>query len=137
MFFDCSRGHLASQGAACAALAGTHRELGDSELALQYLEKFLDIAERNNQAPAQADACSALGSICSEMGEHGKAVEYFERTYELARSIGDRRLVDSARINLGMARGNQSMPNYMGVVTSDLPKLLRWKTQRLNFNDGP
>lgn len=81
----------------------------------------------------QAEACAALGTIYSEQGTHDKAVNYFEKTFQIARSVGDRKLVDSARINLGMARGNMAMGNYMDVVTENLPALLKWKTRRANF----
>ena len=66
-------------------------------------------------------------------GEHDKAVSFFEQAFELARSVGDRKLLDAARINLGMAKGNLAMGNYMGVVKSDLPALINWKTRRINF----
>lgn len=50
-----------------------------------------------------------------------------------APSVGDRKLIDSARINLGMARGNMSLNKYMGVVNDNLPALLNWKTRRQAF----
>ena len=78
-------------------------------------------------------ACAALGAIFSAQGNHERAVSYFEKTFEVARSVGDRKLVDSARINLGMARGNMGMSNYMDVVNGDLPALLKWKTRRVTF----
>lgn len=52
---------------------------------------------------------------------------------DIARTVGDRKLIDSARINLGMARGNMSMNKYMGVVKDNLPALLNWKTRRQQF----
>ena len=48
-------------------------------------------------------------------------------------SVGDRTLIDSARINLGMARGNMAMSKYMGIVNDNLPALLNWKTRRQQF----
>jgi hypothetical protein len=50
-----------------------------------------------------------------------------------AHRIGDRKLIDAARINLGMSRGNLTIPSYMDVVTTDLGALLKWKTRRVNF----
>eukprot|EP00462_Mataza_sp_D1_P001185 CAMPEP_0175088464 /NCGR_PEP_ID=MMETSP0086_2-20121207/263_1 /TAXON_ID=136419 /ORGANISM="Unknown Unknown, Strain D1" /LENGTH=417 /DNA_ID=CAMNT_0016360901 /DNA_START=45 /DNA_END=1298 /DNA_ORIENTATION=+ len=130
----CKRiGDQLGEGAACAALAHSFKSIGDKKLAIRYLEKYLDIATRNKQSVAQAEACAALGQIYSEEGEHDRAVTYFEKTFEIARSVGDRKLVDSARINLGMARGNLTMGSYMGVVTDNLPALLKWKTRRVNF----
>jgi tetratricopeptide (TPR) repeat protein len=130
----CKRiGDQLGEGQACAALAHSFKDLGDTKLAIRYLEKYLDIATRNKQSVAQAEACAALGGIYSEEGEHDRAVTYFEKTFEIARAVGDRKLVDSARINLGMARGNMTMGSYMGVVTDNLPALLKWKTRRTNF----
>ena len=130
----CKRiGDQLGEGAACAALAHSFKDLGDTKLAIRYLEKYLDIATRNKQSVAQAEACAALGVIYSEGQDHERAVSYFEKTFEIARSVGDRKLVDSARINLGMARGNMAMGNYMGVVTENLPALLKWKSRRVNF----
>lgn len=126
-------GDQLGEGAACAALAHSFKDVNDVKLAIRYLEKYLDIASRNKQAVAQAEACAALGSIFSEVGEHERAVQYFEKTFEIAKSVGDRKLTDSARINLGMARGNMHMVNYMDVVNENLPALLKWKTRRVNF----
>lgn len=131
----CKRiGDQLGEGAACAALAHSFKKLQDTKLSIRYLEKYLDIATRNKQAIAQAEACAALGAIYSEDGDHNKSVFYFQKTFEIARGVGDRKLVDSARINLGMARGNLSMGNYMGVVNDDLSSLLQWKTRRVNFS---
>jgi tetratricopeptide (TPR) repeat protein len=121
------------EGAACAALAHSFKEMGDIKLSIRYLEKYLDIATRTKQAVAQAEACAALGSIYSEQSDHDRSVQYFEKTFEIARAVGDRKLIDSARINLGMARGNLTMGNYMGVVNDNLESLLKWKTSRSNF----
>lgn len=130
----CKRiGDQLGEGAACAALAHSFKDLGDTKLSIRYLEKYLDIATRNKQSVAQAEACAALGSIYSEQQNHERSVQYFEKTFEIARAVGDRKLVDAARINLGMARGNMSMGNYMGVVNDNLPALLKWKTRRVNF----
>lgn len=130
----CKRiGDQIGEGAACAALAHSFKAMGDKKLSIRYLEKYLDIATRNKQAVAQAEACAALGAIYSEEADHDKSVQFFEKTFEIARAVGDRKLVDAARINLGMARGNMSMGNYMGVVNDDLDSLLKWKTRRANF----
>lgn len=126
-------GDQLGEGAACAALAHAFKDVGDTKLAIRYLEKYLDIATRNKQDVAKAEACAALGSIFSDIQDHERAVQYFEKTFEIAKGVGDRKLTDSARINLGMARGNMHMLNYMEVVNDNLPALLKWKTRRVNF----
>jgi len=126
-------GDQVGEGQACAALAHSFKELGQTDLAVSYLEKYQTIAQRNHQSVAHADACSALGSIHSTAGDHQQAVQCFEKTFEIARGVGDRKLIDAARINLGMARGNMSIHKYMNVVKDNLPALLNWKTRRQAF----
>ena len=65
-----------------------------------------------------------------------RAVQYLERYFELARSIGDRQLIDKARTYLGIARGNSVLPAFMNVVTNDLDALLRWKNRRTPFTES-
>lgn len=81
--------------------------------ATTYLERCYDIASRNRQPLQQANACSALGLIASSQGQHEKAVTYFQQSLDIARSINDRRLIDAARINLGMAQGNVTLSSYL------------------------
>ena len=45
-------------------------------------------------------------------------------------------LSTQARTYLGIARGNAVLPAYVGVVTSDLDALLRWKNRRVPFTDA-
>ena len=148
------------EGEACAALAESFRELGEIKLAISYLEKYYAIAVKNKLLLQQAQACGSLGAIYSRAnanstssansGEnetetdsdpshpasHSIAVNYFEKAFEIAKTVGDRKLIDSARINLGMARGNLSMNKFMGVVKGDLPSLLNWKTRRIPFKEA-
>ena len=55
---------------------------------------------------SQARACCSLGKIYSAAGKFDRAVTYFERFFEVARSLNDRRMLDVARVNLGVARGS-------------------------------
>ena len=43
---------------------------------------------------SQAEACCALGVLYNQQGDYISAVEYLERFFELARSMGDRALLD-------------------------------------------
>lgn len=74
------------EGAACAALAHSFKEMGQTDLAVSYLEKYQSIAHRNKQSVAQAEACAALGSIHSAGGDHHLAVNFFEKTFDIART---------------------------------------------------
>jgi hypothetical protein len=60
---------------------------------------------------------------------------YFEKFFEVARSIGDLRVLDIARYNLGMARAAALQKEFLEVVDGDLEKLLNWKNLRISFTD--
>ena len=62
-----------------------------------------------------------------------QAVLYFEKFFEAARSVGDMRVLDVARCNLGIARAAATKDDFMAVVTGDLDALLNWKTLRVPF----
>ena len=66
-------------------------------------------------------------------------MEYFEQNFEVARRTvaagkGDRSVIDTARINLGVARGNAQMQSYIGIINYDVAALLRWKNRRIKFS---
>ena len=127
-------GDALGEGNACYELAESFRRMGEMKLAISHLLRYNRIAMQTQQFVAQAKACAALGAIYSNLGEHQQAVTYLEQTFEVAKTVGDRKLVDSARINLGMARGNMALNPYMDIVSGDLRALLQWKTRRSKFN---
>lgn len=64
-----------------------------------------------------------------------QAVTFFEKFFETARTLSDRKMLDVARVNLGVARGSLRMRAYMGIVAHDLPALIAWKSSRMPFGD--
>jgi hypothetical protein len=66
-----------------------------------------------------------------------QAVMYFEKLYEVARSIGDAKILDAARINLGVASAAAQQEAFLGVVDSNLEALLHWKNLRAPFGVAP
>lgn len=119
------------EGNACCALAVSYQHLEHFEEAVQYLEFFLEIATRNQNLQEQAEACSQLGAIYSQPGRSiEKAVSYYERNYEIARQIGDLKVMDAARIKLGSVKGKSDIAKYMKMVNDDLPGLLKWKSKK-------
>lgn len=65
-------------------------------------------------------------------------MQYFERNFEICRnSVAnrkvDRTVLDRARVNLGMARGNSQLGTYMHVINYDMTSLLKWKNRRVAF----
>jgi hypothetical protein len=61
---------------------------------------------------------------------------YFEKFFEVARSVGDARVLDVARFNLGVARGTALRAEYLSTVTGSLEKLLHWKNLRVPFTEA-
>ena len=105
----------------------------DAEAALTNMQRYLQFAQSSGKLTSQAEACCALGVLYNAQNDYASAVQYLERYFELARSIGDRQLIDKARTYLGVARGNSVLPSFMNVVTNDLDALLRWKNRRTPF----
>jgi hypothetical protein len=64
-----------------------------------------------------------------------QAVMYFEKFFEVARNLGDNRILDIARFNLGVARGSVWKQEFLGIVDKDLDKLLNWKNLRIPFTE--
>ena len=97
-------GDRAGEGSALRSLAAVCQARGDDAGAIANLEAFLEIAKTGDPR-SQASACCSLGKIYSAQGKHDWAVMYFDRFFEVARGLNDRRMLDVARVNLGVARG--------------------------------
>ena len=115
--------------------------MDNTDEAIENLQRHLEIAKQTDKLVAQAEACCNLGVIYNRRREFEKAVHFFERNFETTRSIvasgkSTRKIVDAARVNLGMARGNAQQNSYMNVINYDLSALLLWKNRRLNFDSG-
>eukprot|EP00217_Crustomastix_stigmatica_P011837 CAMPEP_0183797340 /NCGR_PEP_ID=MMETSP0803_2-20130417/15412_1 /TAXON_ID=195967 /ORGANISM="Crustomastix stigmata, Strain CCMP3273" /LENGTH=410 /DNA_ID=CAMNT_0026042009 /DNA_START=52 /DNA_END=1284 /DNA_ORIENTATION=- len=123
-------GDKTGEGTACCALASTHQALGDTEAAISNLETFLELA-KNGDPASQARACCSLGIIYMKQKKFERAVTYFEKFFEVARSLHDRRMLDVARVNLGIARGSVRTGRLMDIVASDAHTLLQWKNVRM------
>lgn len=132
------------EAAARAALADAYEALGAVADAIQQLEILLTVAGECGEVRAQAQACLNLGVLygeaqstgVSEIGgaeAYNKSIQLLEKHFDLARQLGDRELIDAARVILGMARGNGKLDLYMNVVRNDMVKLLDWKARRVNL----
>jgi hypothetical protein len=64
-----------------------------------------------------------------------QAVMYFEKFFEVARNLGDNHVLDIARFNLGVARGSVWKQEFLGIVDTDLDKLLNWKNLKIPFTE--
>jgi tetratricopeptide (TPR) repeat protein len=129
---------LEGQGEAYSALAAAHRAAESPDDAVSCLMQCLKIAEQTDDLRAQAEACCSLGVIFNQKKLFDRAVSFFQRNYELTRTLvsrgdADPRLVDKARINLGMARGNQTLGSYMYAISYENRSLLKWKNSRVEI----
>lgn len=126
-------GDKVAEGEAHSALSQCLREVNDTEGSMALLERYLETTQKGEDQHGPAMACCSLGIIYLEQGNHIKAVTYFERFFEIARTLGDRKVLDTARFNLGVAKGALRMSQYMNVVNDDLPKLIKWKNAQSDF----
>lgn len=124
----------AAEGLAYTTFAACLQSLGDRESAANCLEEYLQMARGGDQQGPAMASCS-LGIILYEQGDLEQAVTYFEKFFETARTLSDRKMLDIARVNLGVARGALRMGAYMRVVQTDLPSLIAWKSSRVPFGD--
>merc|ERR1711988_1294602 len=102
--------------------------------AIKQLETLLTVASDAGEVRAQASACLNLGMLYSSRGDHEKSVELLEQHFDLARQLGDRKLIDSARVVLGMVRGNGKIKHFIDIVNNDLERLLKWKSKRVSLD---
>lgn len=120
-----------SEAQARAALAQCYEAVNNTPEAINQLESLLNVATEVGENNAQAGACLNLGLLYYARGEYDKSMELLEQHFDLARQLGDRKLVDSARVILGMARGNGKLDLYMSMVNTNMDKLLKWKSKRI------
>jgi len=123
------------QGEAHSALAVARQCMGQTEQALEHLKKFHDTAKQTTNLAAQSKACYSIGAIYNTDRRFNKAVAYFQQNYELCRKMaadksGSLKVVDRARVSLGMAKGNQKLNKFIYVINSDMHSLLHWKNAR-------
>eukprot|EP00750_Incisomonas_marina_P001330 INCI11115.1.p1 GENE.INCI11115.1~~INCI11115.1.p1 ORF type:complete len:451 (-),score=78.34 INCI11115.1:41-1393(-) len=134
-------GDIRGQGMAYSSLAALSQKQtqvgadGADDEALQHLKNFLRVSESTGNLEAQATACHNLGAIYNKAGRFDRAVEFFEQNYRLCRQLVKEQgaktaLVDKARINLGMAKGNQRLGTYLHIILHDVKSLLFWKNSR-------
>jgi len=137
-YLDICRMHddRVGESAARAALALAYEAVGNAGEAIKQLENLLNVASEGGELKAQANACLNLGMLYKDRGDHAKSVELLEQHFDLARQLGDRNLIDSARVVLGMVRGHGKLKTYIDLVNNDLEKLLKWKSKRMTLENA-
>ena len=101
------------------------------------MEDLVTIANESQNKPAQADAFLKLGLLHYQEGFIRKSVDSLQKHFELARAgekdkedSKNQKLIDKARVNLGIAQANTVIENYKYLVLNDLNGLLDWKIRR-------
>ena len=94
--------------------------MGNDNAAIKHLLSLLGIAIDETDYDSQSDAALKLGLLHYKLGEIQKSVSYFQRHFELARRIGKGKMIDSARVNLGIAQANTFIDNYKDIVMNDM-----------------
>jgi hypothetical protein len=78
----------------------------------------------------KGEVLQQLGMLLNRVGRLKEAAKCFEENFVLAGQTGNKKLIDQARVMLGLARGNAGLMTYMKMVDTDLPSLLQWKNGR-------
>eukprot|EP00164_Ancoracysta_twista_P004519 GFYU01006099.1.p1 GENE.GFYU01006099.1~~GFYU01006099.1.p1 ORF type:complete len:447 (-),score=120.06 GFYU01006099.1:212-1552(-) len=124
---------MVGEGQACAALARAYQSQEDPATAIEYLESYLKLSKATGSVQAQGDACGDLGILYNSNRDYNNAVEFFEKEFDLKRTLGEKKLVDQARVNVGIAKGNARLEQFMSLVKGDLDALIDWKNTRSNI----
>ncbi|KAK6291626.1 hypothetical protein J4Q44_G00374100 [Coregonus suidteri] len=127
-------GDAGGLGKAYKAIAKSLESEGKLSETVQYLEKFAEVSQSNNQYLNLEEACMYLGVIFNSRGQYKKGCTYFERGYEIACDLGDVPLLQRAQVFVGSARAHSMIRNYSRYVETashgDLLHLTGWKESR-------
>jgi len=119
-----------------AALSQTYLHLDKTDDALLHLEKYYQIANEKKKFNHQDDAALNLAKVYAQKGNNTKSLDYYTKHFECARlekKDKDRRLVDKARVILGMAKANVNIANFLKIVQNsnqNIKGILDWKARK-------
>lgn len=123
--------------AALNGLGYTNVYLGDSQKALSYARKMLDIIERRDPAArptayrrAEAQALNTMGEADYSLGDLRKSIELFERAYSIYAEVGERDGQALGLLNLGYSHSD------LGDVQKASEYFERSLTLFQSINDG-
>ena len=98
-----------------AALAECYMAIEDTDSAMEHVKAYQKLTEnhgKNELLNMKADAERHLANLFWKKGDHDNALKNYKSFFQDAKndkSKKDRRLVDNARISLGLARGTHSI----------------------------
>jgi tetratricopeptide (TPR) repeat protein len=104
-------GDETGEGVALSTLAVATKD--NTEVSIKYLKENIELAQRTKQTLSLANACKDLAIIYNSTGQYEEAVKFFEQYFTLAKEIGDSKLIDTARVFLGLAKGNAQVSSML------------------------
>jgi len=121
---------------AYSAIAKSYINLGDIDQALEHLNQYYKIAKDAKKSNFQADAAFYLAKVYGMKGNNTKSIEFYQQHFDSAkneRQEKNRKLIDKARVYLGMAKANVNINNFIknvGNSETNISKLLEWKFKK-------
>eukprot|EP00761_Pharyngomonas_kirbyi_P000477 gb/GECH01000477.1/.p1 GENE.gb/GECH01000477.1/~~gb/GECH01000477.1/.p1 ORF type:complete len:481 (+),score=118.41 gb/GECH01000477.1/:1-1443(+) len=102
------------------SLADHYEHLNDNPKATQYLERCMEMAEKEtDEQDTVRQVCERLGVMYDKMKDYENSVKFLERSYELEKAYGGSDDVNRIGVQLGMARGNRDMNRVMENITKE------------------
>lgn len=123
---------------AYAALAQCYMKLNDDDQAMSYLTLYQKMTT-NDQGKSEmligqkADAEKQVANLLWKKGDKAGALNYFQQFFNDAKAdklAKGRRVLDSARIAYGLAKGSSTMDQYIDMVLNsreNIYDLVEWK----------
>jgi tetratricopeptide (TPR) repeat protein len=76
---------------------------GNYDLAIQYFQQSLQVANQSDARNEMAAALNSLGTVYNVLGNYGQAIEYYQQALSITREIGNRLEEGYTLGNLGLA----------------------------------
>uniref|UniRef100_A0A8D2J486 Tetratricopeptide repeat protein 29 n=1 Tax=Varanus komodoensis TaxID=61221 RepID=A0A8D2J486_VARKO len=114
---------------------------GEVAEAIEYLEKFMNIAKRVQLSQSLVHVCTFLGNIYNERGNYHKASEYFDQAFEAANALSDLALVNETKVYCGIGKAHNMMLKVNSHTEAtdqvSIKYLLGWKENRSDMCADP
>ncbi|KAF7244085.1 Tetratricopeptide repeat protein 29, partial [Varanus komodoensis] len=134
-------GDYVGLGRAYQAIAQILVSQGEVAEAIEYLEKFMNIAKRVQLSQSLVHVCTFLGNIYNERGNYHKASEYFDQAFEAANALSDLALVNETKVYCGIGKAHNMMLKVNSHTEAtdqvSIKYLLGWKENRSDMCADP
>jgi len=99
--------------------AKTYEAQGNIAEAIMHL-KEIDRTERShtNDDEIFAKSLLNLGRLNFQQGNLQDSYKFLNKFFLKAKNVGDKKLLDIARVNLGMIKGSQGMSEYIKLINN-------------------